>query len=356
MKQQKFLFIDRDGTLIVEPEDQQIDSLDKLKLMPKVIPALLRFQAQGYQFVMVSNQDGLGTTSFPQADFEVAQQQMLDLFSSQGIIFENIHICPHFEKEGCECRKPKVGLVLDYLKSQVIDREKSYVVGDRLTDMALANNMGIQGILLGDEKWPHWDALADSILNQSRKSVVHRKTKETDIYISVDLDNPSKQQIDTGIAFFDHMLAQLGQHGGFGLEAKVKGDLYIDDHHTVEDTALALGQALSQALGDKKGIGRYGFLLPMDESLAQVAIDICGRAYFEFTGTFPREKVGELSTECVPHFFRSLAQNLGASLHISITGENAHHMSEAVFKSVGRCLRQALQQVENGVPSTKGCL
>jgi imidazoleglycerol-phosphate dehydratase/histidinol-phosphatase len=356
MKQQKYLFVDRDGTLIVEPQDKQVDRIDKLMLMPNVIPSLLRLQEAGFQLVMVTNQDGLGTQSFPQTDFDVAHQLMLDLFSSQGITFENIHICPHFEIDGCECRKPKVGLVLDYLKSQVIDREKSFVIGDRKTDVILANNMGIKGILLGDEQWPHWEAITQTILGTARKSTVHRKTKETDINVTVDLDNQSMQHIDTGIAFFDHMLGSLAQHAGFGLEAKVKGDLHIDDHHTVEDTALALGQAISQALGDKKGIGRYGFVLPMDEALAQVAIDICGRAYFDFQGVFMREKVGELSTECVPHFFRSLAQTLGASLHISIKGENAHHMSEAIFKAVGRCLRQALQQGESGIPSTKGCL
>lgn len=356
MKQQKILFIDRDGTLIVEPEDKQIDRLDKLALMPNVIPALLSLKEAGYRFVMVTNQDGLGTASFPQEAFTAPHEIMLSLFASQGIYFEAVHICPHFFEDNCRCRKPEVGLVMDYLVSQQIDRAYSYVIGDRVTDLQLADKMGIQGVLIGSDKTPSWDEIVNHIKGKSRHATVIRKTKETDIEITVDLDNNEKNSIQTGIAFFDHMLSQLAKHGGFSLEAKVKGDIEIDDHHTVEDTALALGQALHQALGDKKGIGRYGFVLPMDEALAQVAIDICGRSYFDFQGRFPREKIGLLSTECVPHFFRSLAEDLGAALHISIQGENTHHMIEAIFKAVGRSLRQAFQTVDNSIPSTKGIL
>ncbi len=350
----KILFIDRDGTLIVEPEDQQIDSLGKLQLMPKVIPALLQLQNAGFRFVMVTNQDGLGSNRFPMEDFNVAHQMMLGLFSSQGITFESIKICSHTSQDNCDCRKPKVGLVMDYLTAQVIDRENSFVIGDRQTDLQLATNMGIKGILL--DSTTGWEEIVSKILAGARIAQLIRTTKETHIEMKVDLDNPKVISIETGIAFFDHMLEQLAKHGDFGLWVSVKGDLHIDDHHVVEDTALALGQALAKALGDKKGIGRYGFVLPMDEALAQVAIDLCGRAYFDFKGSFERDKVGALSTECVPHFFRSLSQNLGAALHISVTGENTHHMVESVFKAVGRCLRQAFQIVGDAIPSTKGSL
>lgn len=356
MRQEKLLFIDRDGTMIVEPPDKQIDSLEKLMFMPGVITAMLSLKEAGYRFVMVSNQDGLGTNSFPESAFREAQRFMLNVFSSQGIVFDAIRICSHFEQEKCSCRKPEVGLVLDYLTSQVIDRENSYVIGDRLTDLALAKNMGIKGIHLGSDENETWQDVVRNILNKPRKATFDRKTQETDILVYVDLDNTKMQEINTGIAFFDHMLTQLASHGNFGLKAIVKGDYEVDDHHTVEDTALAIGQAMQQALGDKRGIGRYGFLLPMDESLAQVALDICGRSSFVFQGTFSRDKVGELSTECVPHFFRSFAQTLGAALHISVTGENSHHMVEAVFKGVGRSLRQAISKNGQVLPSTKGVL
>lgn len=356
MNQQKILFIDRDGTLIVEPPCQQVDKLDKVQLIPGVIPALLKLKEADFKFVMVTNQDGLGTISFPQEDFDRPHQFMLELFSSQGITFDRICICPHKEGEGCDCRKPKVGLLLEYLSSQIIDRANSYVIGDRQSDVQLAANMGIKGIHFGSEGAQTWTQVLDDIFAKAKTATIYRKTNETEINIEVNLNNPTLLEVDTGIAFFDHMLAQLSKHGGFGLVAKVKGDIEVDDHHTVEDTAIAIGNALQQALGNKKGIGRYGFVLPMDEALAQVAIDICGRATFQFTGKFDREKVGMLSTECVPHFFQSLAHSLGAALHISVKGENAHHMVEAVFKAVGRSLRQAIQTVDNTLPSTKGIL
>lgn len=356
MKQQKILFIDRDGTLIVEPPSQQIDSLDKLQLMPDVINSLLKFKEAGFLFVMITNQDGLGTQNFPEEDFNVPQQFMLELFATQGITFEAIRICPHVITDNCQCRKPNIGLVLDYLSSQVIDRDNSYVIGDRLTDVQLADKMRIKGIRLGDEQTPDWQTVVSVILNNSKKATVSRKTNETDITLTVDLANSYLVAVNTGIPFFDHMLSQLAQHGKFGLIAKVKGDLQVDDHHTVEDTALVLGEALSKALGDKRGIGRYGFVLPMDEALAQVAIDICGRPYFIFEGKFTQEKIGTLSTECVPHFFRSFAQSLGAAMHITMKGENTHHMIESLFKAVGRSLRQALSFEGGDIPSTKGVL
>lgn len=354
MSKRKILFIDRDGTLIHEPADEQIDSLHKFQLEPAVIPALLKLQEFGFTLVMVTNQDGLGTSSFPQEHFEPPQQLLLDILQSQGIHFEAIHVCPHFTKDNCECRKPKLGLVLDYLRTGNLDLEHSYVIGDRQTDIELAKNMGIAAISYGQEMG--WSAIVDYLTTQPRRAIVQRKTKETDINCEVNLDNSDKIQITTGIGFFDHMLEQLAKHGGFSLQLQVKGDLHIDEHHTVEDTAIALGQALQQALGDKLGIARYGFLLAMDEALAHVAIDLSGRAYFVFEGDFKREKVGELATELVPHFFRSLAESLGATIHIKVTGDNAHHMIEAMFKGVGRALRMAIQKQGNELPSTKGML
>lgn len=356
MNQQKMLFIDRDGTLIEEPADKQIDSVDKLNFMPGVFEALTTLKEAGYTFVMVSNQDGLGTSSFAEKDFQIAQEMMLKIFASQNIMFDSVRICPHFENEKCTCRKPQVGLILDYLKTQKIDLAQSYVIGDRITDIQLAENMGIKGLQIGAPNLTTWSDIAKRILITPRQAMVKRKTKETDIMVSVDLENQKNTQINTGIAFFDHMLQQLAAHGGFGLKATVKGDYEVDDHHTVEDTALAIGEAIRKALGDKRGIGRYGFVLPMDEALAQVSIDICGRPYFDFQGKFNREKVGELSTECVPHFFRSFSQALGAALHMKMDGENTHHMVEALFKACGRSLGQAIIKNGQTLPSTKGIL
>lgn len=353
MALKKILFIDRDGTLIEEPEDKQIDKLDKLKLMPYVIPALLALKRRGYIFVMVTNQDGLGTESFPQTEFDAPHNYLIELLRDQGITFEAIRICPHFSKDACDCRKPKIGLVLDYLRDQTLDRESSYVIGDRMTDMEFAEQLGIQGLQFGEN---NWQTIAKKILSAKRTATVTRVTQETNISATVSLDEETHNIIDTGLGFFNHMLEQLAKHGGFNLSLKVKGDLDIDDHHTVEDTAIVLGDAVRKALGDKWGIGRYGFLLPMDESIAEVAIDLSGRSYFVFEGKFSREKVGDLSTELVPHFFRSFAESLKATLHISIKGENTHHMVEAIFKAVGRVLRQAMSEMGEGLPTTKGVL
>lgn len=352
----KYLFIDRDGTLIVEPDDKQIDDVNKLAFLPNVISSLLKLKAAGYTFVMVSNQDGLGTASFPQASFDLPHDLMMNIFSSQGIEFESVHICPHFEKEDCACRKPKLGLVMDYLKQQKMNRAHCYVIGDRDSDLALANNMGIQGIKIGSEGTNDWPEIVTYLLHQNRCASVCRRTNETDIKVSVNLDEADKINIATGIGFFDHMLEQLAKHGGFSLQLSVKGDLHIDEHHTVEDTAIALGDALCQALGDKIGINRYGFVLPMDEALVQVALDLSGRAYFVFDGLFSREQVGGLATELVPHFFRSFASGLKATLNIQAKGENAHHIIEGMFKAVGRALRDAIQKNGSSLPSTKGLL
>lgn len=352
------LFLDRDGTLNEETADEQIDSLEKIKLMPGVVPALLELKAAGFAFVMVTNQDGLGTPRFPQENFERAHRFILELFTSQGIEFEAVFVCPHFKHEGCACRKPGIGMVKDYLAAQSIDTSRSYMIGDRDTDMEFAANLGLQGlkIRLDGETAETWPAIVRRILGQARRAQVHRKTKETDVHADVDLSREGPSSIATGLGFFDHMLEQIARHGGFALELKCSGDLHIDEHHTVEDCALALGAALRQALGDKRGIARYGFLLAMDEAEAQVALDISGRPFFVWEGRFDRERVGELPTELVPHFFRSLAQALGAALHITVRGENSHHMIESCFKGVGRSLRQAIRLEGRELPSTKGML
>ena len=354
-RKRRILFIDRDGTLLVEPPDEQVDSLEKLELVPGVMPALLRLAEAGYEFVIVSNQDGLGTESFPTPHYEAPQQKMIDLFASQGIHFSAVHVDPHFEHQQAPTRKPGIGMVIDYLKSGELDLADSWVIGDHETDLQLAANMGIGGLRLGDGL-ESWASIAHFLVNRPRQGEVTRKTRETDIRVSVDLDAAGGSRISTGIGFFDHMLDQLASHGGFRLELTCQGDLEIDEHHTVEDCALALGQALSQALGDRRGIGRYGFLLPMDESLAQVAIDLSGRPAFLFEAEFPRDRVGELSTEMVRHFFASLSQSLGAALHLQVRGENTHHMVEALFKGAGRALRPALQRQGSELPSTKGLL
>jgi imidazoleglycerol-phosphate dehydratase / histidinol-phosphatase len=358
MNGRRILFLDRDGTLNEETADEQIDSLEKVRLMPGVVPALLELKAAGFAFVMVTNQDGLGTARFPQENFARAHRFILDLFSSQGIEFEAVFVCPHFKHEGCACRKPGIGMVREYLAAQTIDRSRSYMIGDRDTDMEFAANLQLQGlrIRLDGEAGETWPAIVRRILGQARRAQVHRKTKETDVHADVDLSREGPSVIATGLGFFDHMLDQIAKHGGFALELRCTGDLHIDEHHTVEDCALALGAALREALGDKQGIARYGFLLAMDEAEAQVALDLSGRPFFVWEGRFERERVGELPTELVPHFFRSLAEALGAALHITVRGENSHHMIESCFKGVGRSLRQAIRLEGRELPSTKGTL
>ena len=350
------LFIDRDGTLVEEPPDEQVDSLEKVRFMPGVFAALADLARHGYRLVMVTNQDGLGTDSFPQAAFEGPQQLILETLRSQGIVFDAVFVCPHVKSHGCGCRKPNTGLVAEYIRASGVDLAASAVVGDRDTDLQFAANLGVRGMRVRrhgtpDESW----AAAVHALTARRAQVV-RRTRETEIDVRVSLDDPSPIHIATGIGFFDHMLEQLAKHGGFALELTCKGDLQIDEHHTVEDCALALGDALRRALGSKVGIARYGFLLPMDEAQAQVAIDLSGRAFAQFSGRFNREAVGGLPTELVPHFFRSLAESLGAAVHVSVAGENSHHMIEACFKGVGRALRQALRRESHELPSTKGVL
>ncbi|MEM1079963.1 MAG: bifunctional histidinol-phosphatase/imidazoleglycerol-phosphate dehydratase HisB [Pseudomonadota bacterium] len=349
----KILFIDRDGCLIEEPADEQVDAFEKFHLMPGVIEALLRLKAAGYRMVMVTNQDGLGTDAFPVEHFEGPHRLLLQILSSQGIEFDAIHIDRTFEHEHAPTRKPGVGMLLDYLRDSELDRRQSAVIGDRDTDLELARNMGLPGIKIGPEYG--WNSIADDLLSTPRTARVQRKTNETEIEIDINLDQTGTS-IQTGIGFFDHMLDQLASHGGFQLTLNCAGDLEIDEHHSVEDCGLALGTALDQALGDRHGVGRYGFTVPMDESLATAAVDLSGRPWFELTGAFTRESVGELHTEMVEHFFRSLAQNLRCALHLDVQGDNAHHQVEACFKAVGRALRPALQRSGSELPSTKGAL
>ena len=361
MKQRKLLFIDRDGTLIVEPPDQQIDCFEKFALVDGAIPALRRCIEAGYELVMVSNQDGLGTESFPRASFEGPHNLLLQILASQGIVFREILIDESHAHQARSTRKPGVGMVRHHLCDDAWNRAASAVIGDRETDLQFASNIGVRGFRIG-EGWT-WEAIAHALCDAPRSAQVRRTTKETDVEVRVDLDAQAAPKVASGVGFFDHMLEQLGKHGGFALELACKGDTHIDEHHVVEDCALALGETLRAALGDKRGIERYGSdpapaaaTLPMDETLAHAAIDLSARPYFVFEGKFPRERVGDLSTELVPHFFRSLSDSLGATLHLSVRGENAHHMVEACFKATARALRQAFRRDGRDLPSTKGTL
>ena len=348
------LFIDRDGTLIHEPYDNQVDSLAKVRFMPGVFAALSELTRRGYRFVMVTNQNGLGTETFPFAAFTEPHEFVLNAFSSQGIRFDEVFICPHRESDGCNCRKPRTGLVQAYLRARPINLVG--VIGDRDTDLEFAANLKTRGLRVRSDGTPveTWPAVVKELT--ARRAQKLRETRETRIDVRVDLDAETPVKAQTGIGFFDHMLEQLASHGGFAMELTAQGDLHVDEHHTVEDCALAIGEVLRRALGDKAGITRYGFLLPMDEAEAVVSIDICGRPFAQFSGRFDRATVGTLPTELVPHFFRSLAEGLGAAIHVNVRGENTHHMIESVFKGVGRSLRQAIRREGSTLPSTKGVL
>ena len=345
----KIAFLDRDGTLIYEPQDtKQIDSLEKLEILPNVIQGLKTLLNSGYKLVMVSNQDGLGTKSFLTPDFEIVQNKLLDMFKKEGISFYKIFICPHFESDKCKCRKPKTGLLEKFLKEEKVNVEKSFVVGDRKSDEKLAKNIGVK----------FYQTEANG--NFPRLASVERKTKETEVSISCNLDGQGIFSMDTGINFFNHMLEQFSKHSLVDLEIKAKGDLKVDDHHTIEDIGITLGETLLKALGERKGIKRYGFLLPMDDTLVEVAIDLGGRPYLVFNCDFKREKVGDLPTEMVEHFFRSVAESLKANIHINAKySKNEHHKIEAIFKAFAKSLQMAVEvdsRQKNKLPSTKGIL
>jgi imidazoleglycerol-phosphate dehydratase/histidinol-phosphatase len=353
------LFIDRDGTLIEEPEDFQIDAYEKVRFVAGVIPALLKLRDAGYQFVIVSNQDGLGSEQYPRASFDGPQALMMQVFESQGIRFRDVLIDESWPHENKPTRKPGIGLMVPYLQDRSIDWLRSGMVGDRPTDIQFADNLKIRGFQLKTAQFGgewDWAGIAHELADAPRRAVVQRNTKETKIRVEVDLDRVAEPVVKSGLPFFDHMLEQIGKHGGFALDVRADGDLHIDEHHTVEDTGLALGQALKEALGDKRGIGRYGFTLPMDETLASAALDFSGRPYFVFSGEFKRERVGDLPTELVPHFFRSLCDASGLNLNLKVEGDNDHHKVEASFKALARALRQAVKREGAELPSTKGAL
>ncbi|TQF67395.1 bifunctional histidinol-phosphatase/imidazoleglycerol-phosphate dehydratase HisB [Pseudoalteromonas luteoviolacea] len=349
-----YLFIDRDGTLIEEPvTDKQVDSLEKLALLPDVIPAMLALQNAGYKLVMVSNQDGLGTASFPEEDFATPHNMMMGIFASQGIKFDEVLICPHFDEDQCDCRKPKTGLLTNIMRSGKVDLSRSYVIGDRQTDIELAKNLCIEGILY-ENNWPQ---IVTKLTTQNREAQVVRNTKETQISVAANLDQSANGEISTGLGFFDHMLDQIRTHANIGLEIKACGDLHIDEHHLVEDVGIALGQVIKQALGTKSQIARYGFALPMDECKAECQLDLSGRASFVLNADFSRSMVGDLDVQMVEHFFKSLADNAQISLILSVSQGNCHHQVEGLFKAFSRALRMAIaKDATQQTASSKGCL
>lgn len=364
----KAIFIDRDGTIIKEPADEQIDSLEKLEFVPGVISALRSLMGKGYELVMVSNQDGLGTESFPEETFHPAHNKMLSTLAGEGVTFDAQFIDRSFPHENSPARKPGTAMLTSYMDGSY-DLASSFVIGDRLTDVQLACNLGAHGILLSDieeKELPEgcvlattdWQRIARHILSQGRSAVIDRLTSETEIHIAVDLDGNGESHIDTGLKFFDHMLWQIPHHAGISLTAICKGDLEVDEHHTMEDVAITLGEALLKALGDKRGIERYGFVLPMDESRALVLIDLGGRIEFQWDVTFTREYVGDTPTEMFRHFFQSLCCAMKCNLHIEAKGENNHHLIEGVFKAFARALRMAIRRdpFSHTLPSSKGTL
>lgn len=380
----KVLFIDRDGTLIAEPQpDQQVDSLEKLDFLPRALSAMRKIAEEtDYELVMVTNQDGLGTASFPEATFWPAHEKMVKTLTGENIHFSAIYIDRHFPHDNAPTRKPGTGMLTQYLNGGY-DLAHSYVIGDRLTDLQLAKNLGTKAIFLqfSDQETPglhetpagltpdleeitalitsDWDRIYEFLKLPPRTVSVERNTRETQIRIDLNLDGRGQSSMQTGIGFFDHMLDQLAKHSGADLAVQVQGDLHIDEHHTIEDTALALGEAYRRALGDKRGISRYGFLLPMDEALAQVAIDFSGRPWLVWEADFRREKIGDMPTEMFFHFFKSFADAALCNLNIKVEGDNEHHKIEAIFKAFAKAIRMAVRrdidQLDN-LPSTKGVL
>ena len=355
---QRILFIDRDGTLVEEPHDEQVDALEKIRFKPGVFRWLgLIAERTDCRLVMVSNQDGLGTPSFPEETFWPAQNFILQALEGEGIRFDDILIDPHFPEDNAPTRKPGTGMVEKYMSdTEHYDIASSYVIGDRDTDRQLARNIGCKAIILDEHTG--WKEAAATVIDGERKASVRRTTKETDIAITLDLDGQGSCHIATGLGFFDHMLEQIGRHGGIDLDITVKGDLHVDEHHTIEDTALALGDCLRQALGKKRGLERYGFSLPMDDCQAHVCLDFGGRPWLQWQAEFHREYVGDVPTEMFYHFFKSLSDAAQMNLYIHAEGQNEHHKAEAIFKALARSLRQAIRRdVYNyQLPSTKGVL
>jgi len=364
MQMKKVLFIDRDGTLVIEPPiDYQLDSLEKLEFYPGVFNWLYKIAKElDYELVMVTNQDGLGTDSFPEDTFWPAHNKMLKAFTNEGIEFQEVHIDKSFPEDNAPTRKPRTGLLNKYIHGNY-DLENSYVIGDRASDIELADNLQAKGIFIGKENSEavlcslSWKEIYEYLKAIPRKATCIRNTNETKIKATINLDSNENANIDTGIGFFDHMLEQIAKHGGIGLNIKVAGDLHIDEHHTIEDTALALGEAFRKALGTKKGIQRYGFLLPMDDCLAQVAIDLGGRPWLVWDAEFSRELIGEMPTEMFFHFFKSFSDAALCNLNIKVEGENEHHKIESIFKAFAKALKMAVQITDNfDIPSTKGSL
>ncbi len=372
----KVLFIDRDGTLIVEPPvDYQVDSLEKLEFCPGVFRNLYSLRKNtGYQFVIVSNQDGMGSESFPEKDFLQVHRKFLRAFENEGVVFDEVLIDPSRPEDQSPNRKPRTGMVEKYMQGDY-DLNNSYVIGDRITDIALAANMGTRGILYGSEEMrselkeagleehcalisDSWDEIGQFLRSSLRKATLVRHTNETHIEVHLALDGTGLSEISTGLGFFDHMLEQISRHGNFDLTVKVNGDLHVDEHHTIEDTGLALGEAFMRALGNKKGINRYGFTLPMDDALASAAVDFGGRPWLVWDVVFKREKIGDVPTEMFQHFFKSFADASRSNLNIKAEGENEHHKIEAVFKAFSKALRGAVALDPNSdkLPSTKGVL
>ena len=350
----KAIFVDRDGTLLSEPADEQIDSLEKVEFVPGAISGLKALVGLGYELVMASNQDGLGTPAFPESTFWPAQNLLLNTLKGEGVVFDDILIDRHFPADGSPCRKPGTGMFGKYLDGSY-DLAGSWVIGDRETDLQLAANLGARGLQVGPMSWAD---IAETIRSSERSATVERKTAETDIYVRVDLDGMGPSSVDTGLKFLDHMLNQLVTHGGISLQLSCKGDLEVDEHHTIEDVGIALGEALRRALGDKRGIDRYGFALPMDESRALVLLDFGGRSELVWDVQFTREYVGDVPTEMFKHFFKSLSSAMQANLYVQARGENNHHLAEGIFKAFARCLKQAVRRnvFSYDLPSSKGLL
>lgn len=370
----KVLFIDRDGTIIIEPPvSYQVDTLDQLEFLPGVLRNLYFIRNKtNFEWAMVTNQDGLGTPVYPQQHFDVVQNKMLQLLAGEGIEFDQIFIDRSFPEQGLPTRKPGTGMLTSYF-SDSYDLQGSYVIGDRITDVELAKNLGCKAILINDNpellkqqqleefcalQTTSWDSIAAFLFAGERVATVQRTTKETDIYVQINLDGTGAAQIDTGLKFFDHMLEQIGRHAGCDLTIRVKGDLEVDEHHTIEDTALALGTALKNAIGDKRGIERYGFCLPMDDSLCSAVLDFGGRPWLVYNASFKREYVGDLPTEMVLHFFKSLSDAALMNLNIKAEGDNEHHKIEGMFKALAKALKMAVKRdvYQFQLPSTKGIL